>query len=518
MKDRLNGLLKDTNNWIFVLVSCFLGIIIHGQIVFNEYVWHDETCMIFGMPNIRRLSEGRWMMALIMWIQERFIGKETAGSTYAILGFFITGITLILIFDILEIRSWFARIALLIVTLASPSVLSSFGYMNSVGYCYAGILFCTLSAVFIHYAVDTLEYKYTLLGALFFACGLATYQCYFSITTSLLILFLLKSVFLNENDNKNIILVILKKGITELGALLLGLVTYLVVLGASLEVFNVRLSNYDDINKFGATSVWGYFQRVLSAYSEFFSFNRDRSYTFYPFRWKGWWASAIFVFIASLALIIFSLIKAKKWKELVTVLVLVILFPLAVNFDFILYPINYIHGIHVYSSVYIFYCIYLFISSFKGMGPKFEGGILLLGTIWILAIGILYYRYDALCYTQLELNQEATINELNRLVMRIESTEGYKKEYPIAFVGSEYNMPNVSYNILSTSDNIITNPYTCVISRYSWESFMNLWINYYPEVVMLSDEEIEYYTSMDRPKYPDDGSVFIDDAMVIVNY
>ena len=108
-----------------------------------------------------------------------------------------------------------------------------------------------------------------------------------------------------------------------------------------------------------------------------------------------------------------------------------------------------------------------------------------------------------------------TVSYFQTLVTRIKSVEGYSDQYPVAFIGENYEDKSFENSWAST-------PFwygglsTILINRYSRDWFMSNYLGYTYETVsdeMLQKLEVE---TKDMPSYPDSGSIAVIDGVVVV--
>lgn len=108
-----------------------------------------------------------------------------------------------------------------------------------------------------------------------------------------------------------------------------------------------------------------------------------------------------------------------------------------------------------------------------------------------------------------------TVSYFQALVTRIKSVDGYSDQYPVAFIGENYEDKSFENSWAST-------PFwygglsPILINRYSRDWFMSNYLGYTYETVsdeMLQKLEVE---TKDMPSYPDSGSIAVIDGVVVV--
>ena len=127
-----------------------------------------------------------------------------------------------------------------------------------------------------------------------------------------------------------------------------------------------------------------------------------------------------------------------------------------------------------------------------------------------------YVRFDNFAHTRMAVYQTRSIEFFNRMVLRIESTEGYSPELPVAYVGY---CPNVeTFQAVPGFDR---DPLTPLLSHetflysYSWQEFVSFWCGFSPtEADPAAFRDNAEVAAM--PCYPADGSIRIIDGAVVV--
>ena len=139
---------------------------------------------------------------------------------------------------------------------------------------------------------------------------------------------------------------------------------------------------------------------------------------------------------------------------------------------------------------------------------------------WVLiltgACVILNYAWQANGnYMSSYYTTKQTVSYFQALVTRIKSVDGYSDQYPVAFIGENYEDESFENSWANT-------PFwygglsPILINRYSRDWFMQNYLGYFytpasEEIVQKLESETK-----DMPSYPDSGSIKVIDGTVVV--
>ena len=197
------------------------------------------------------------------------------------------------------------------------------------------------------------------------------------------------------------------------------------------------------------------------------------------------------------------------------------------NFNFVLYGQSSTHSLHMYQYVLLFvYIVILMDCAIQNITQLFDEkamfmyakkAIQIVTIAVIFILGILYIRYDNMCYMQLEVRQEAAIRYFGTLATKIESLEGYHVDYPVVYVNGDQKS-NISDDMYVYYDAAVTNPFnTGIINSYNWTLFMECWCGFAP--ITLPEDGYQNHPEVEAmPNYPNDGSIKIIDDVVVVKF
>ena len=246
----------------------------------------------------------------------------------------------------------------------------------------------------------------------------------------------------------------------------------------------------------------------------------------FPFHW-GIWCKIIFLVIFLFSSIVMCfLIKQKRRTTLYQFCCLLLLFPLALNFNGVLYGWQFVHSLHVYQQVLVFLLPFIL---YRAVFLENNITLIILPRItqWLRYIIIftmvifvgLYIRYDNYCYMLSEFRQTQAVSYFTTLSTRIMTVKGYKTDLPVTFINEtkkQNNVDTIQYNF----DFPCINPfYYPIVNSYIENSraFMKYWCGFSPRFI---DAKLYENNSIVKtmPSYPDDGSIKIIDNVVVVKF
>ena len=133
----------------------------------------------------------------------------------------------------------------------------------------------------------------------------------------------------------------------------------------------------------------------------------------------------------------------------------------------------------------------------------------------MLAIAFMMARYANVCYLKAEIMQAEAINYYDTLIARIQMTEGYTEDTPVAYIGARNKNDDM---LVGTKffEPIYLPPYqgNSIINDFAWEETMELWCGFKPpEGSVPNSTKVR-----EMPCYPAAGSVQMIDGTVVVKF
>ncbi len=310
--------------------------------------------------------------------------------------------------------------------------------------------------------------------------------------------------------------------------ILTGLLLYLIFLQLFLQMENIELVHYAHTDTYGIVPVQGYLERIKIAYLVFFYPILLPLANMFPFQWEGWYQLILIIsLVLSILFIRKEMLNRRKEKQ-IQFYIMLLLFPGILNSNIILYGWRPVHSLHAYQQVLLFLLPVILIRSLSLRHVYSDSKIILNMIKWIkkavicylITIGLLYVYYDNYCYMLSEFRQQQAIRYFTTLTTRILSVDGYKKDYPLAFINELKKQSYADRNVKEYYNLLCTNPYDYTfINSYAASShaFIRHWCGYDPK--FLDAKEFEQNAVVQSmPSYPDQGSIRIINQVIVVKF
>lgn len=518
----------DRSIFLFLFCSFF---IVHGEMIFNKISWWDDIAGVLGSgPDFNGpLPHGRWFAFLLgKYLFGIFLDYGSLPVINGIIVSVCIAFFSLIIFSLFNIYNKIHKILLGMIFLSFPCVAGNLGYMGGAGINFIGILLCLIAAVFacesIFKGSKINNIKYCL-GAFLFGCSLGEYQCYFSLYLTVCFLYFVNYVVQHNISFKMFYVFIGKLGLN----VFMGTLMYLVFLKIFLWFADVKLLSYANTDTYGIVSFEGYLERLKVAYIIFFYPSLHSFSNMFPFTWSGWYVILLLLITMLGGCLLISNYSQGKKRTNFQLYLLILMTPLVFNFNIFLYGWGPLHSLHVYQQSLLFLLPIIF---YQALAKGYKRCICIrfaqfnivaifhkLIVSFMIAFTFLYIGYDNYCYMLSELRLSQAISYYNTLVSRITSAQGYKAEYPVAFINETQKKSNIG-EIMGGYPYPATNPYcNQFINSYkeSSRAFMKYWCGYEPKFVDAKlYEQNKIVQSM--PSYPDDGSIKIMNQVIIIKF
>lgn len=423
MEDRKRQLL-------FCLACVFIwGLMAHAYGFLHSSFSHDSLLEFNGdgLSNRIRISNGRFISPVCRWI---FRTNMTLPWLVGVLGLLWIGLSAYLILRLFRLKTPAAAIlvsgfltANLTVSATAATFLHDFD-------CDMLALLMAVGAVFCW----NLGKWGFLPGAVLVMLSLGLYQSYICVSI-VLILFVCITELLDGEKAKTVFF----KGLRACAMLLLGVAVYYALTRVAMYITGIQLftnlgnsldrpaklleASWFDIRYVFKETYWMYFERIIQVLSPF------------PAVTQG--ATAVLLAVSGLALIAEVLSPKVGWIEKLLVLVLAALVPFGGNLMHFVSMGSVHHELMVYSYWLIYLLPLLLLPRLpwdklakpvSWVKPICAGLIVVLICAQVQVANVLYLKKD--------LEQDAYLSVMTRVVYRMEETEGYVPgETPVVMVG-----------------------------------------------------------------------------------
>lgn len=455
------------------------------------------------------LTSGRWNNGTL------FTTSLMSPSVNFILVIIILAIISLLICDIFKIKNKKNMILISLIISTFPSLALSFSYLFMVEIYMTSLLLAVL-AVWL-----STKWKYGFIpGSLCIALSLGNYQSYIAVSVSLIIIYVIKETI---DKKKEILKDILKLFIMGI----LGIIIYFIILKVLLLINKTSLSNYKGADSMGIPPISEWPKLIFRTYKHFIGYFIGKSY----FRVSIFESTIrILTIILTFILLINKITKEKFYKNktnIIIFIILIVLIPFTFNIvDFMAFKAD-LTSLQIYSFSSLYLLIILILDKTK---PNYLNTII---TILIIAIGIMNFTTVNKYYFKQETYYKYTENFNNRLLNKIESTEGYYYGIPIIFKGESNSNFYKELNTLPNTNDNITFDQSLWGGKYIGYADLYTYNNDKKIFTMINNEFGVYLnraTDEERDKikdnieynnmksYPEKDSIKIIDGILVVNF
>lgn len=459
------------------------------------------------------LTSGRWFL---QWIGSRAMAMEICYNMPTVNGLFflfLLAIAAAFLVSALKIRGKWMPVLVGMLFVVFPTAASTMYFRFTAQFYGLAILFAVLAA--------WIPGKFPLaflFSACFTAMSLGTYQSYTPITISIFVLILLREALTGKSDWK----VLLRQGIYYCACLILGLILYFVALKLMLRIYNAELATYRGINSMGQLTLSQLPSLLKQCYTALLLLPKQDYY--------GMATSELlrnlYLWIGIISMVLFGyllLFRVRNVLLAVFSIVLLLVFPVALNFVTIMCPNSGLYTLMLYGFVL---CPCLPAVLCECLPPcedyrKSLQAFLSKVTSVLLALTVFCYAYETnVSYTSLYYANRQVENYYCSLFAQVRMTEGFTSTKKWAMLGEN-------------NDPLFTSPYwgntlkfggnstaLGLINGYSAERWAPLYLGY--EVPYADDSEIAVLIELEdvksMPCWPDAGAIKVIGDTVVIKF
>ena len=488
--------------WKLAFLSTFIvGLLVHMPIMLSDIPNHDGLGSLYFDQNM--VTSGRFFLTVACG----FSSYYTIPWLIGLLGLVFLGIAASVIVEVLEVRQTWAVVLAGGLLAAFPALASTFAYVFTLDGYMLALLLAVLAVLL------TKKYSWGFLpGALCLALSMGTYQAYlpFAMLLSLFAIFMLWT-----STRKKKVATTLRY--VYMGGLGVGL--YYLILFVCLKLQGKELAAYQGINAVGSGQSENLWNTLVKIYRDFFAFTLDG---------KVLWQN-VFTLIAMILLVLAVVVtialklKSGSWGKIWTTVLIValamVVLPLFTNAILLVSPSVTYHLLMRYQWVlYLIGAVALL--SHLGSDEKIA---VILQWAGCLAVAVLVFSYavtNNIAYGNLEKKYEKTYAYCQRLLDRIEQTDGYYQGIPIAMIGvvgdEQYPVTDLTFdvtsNMIGMSGDMLL--YTGENYKAFMASYLGATLNVLPAEAMSEMYYSEEYISMDT--FPGEDSIRVIDGVMYI--
>ena len=495
-------------HWIVFFSTLIWGFAAHGYMFLNKFSWHDDTLYMFGVGG--SYNHGRWFLGMLGEGAQKYVGNVSLPWFNGMVSLLFIAAGNMLLVELFQLKQTSSCILLGALMAVFPSWTSTYAHMFTAPY-YVFAAFLALMGAYLAWA-NKKPWCGILAGAVCQCLSLGIYQAYLPLAATALLVCFLNGVIMEPEKP---VLKQFRKGLYMVSSLFVGIIFYLIANRAILTIKGVSLIAYQNIDKMGQTDLKTLLKGTILAWKDFLVPVQGGSTDMYMQSVRP----AYYLALAfSIFLLAWHMVRCAQREKSSLFLLLggFLCFPIGVNLLYLMGDIADIHSIMVYAKVMVFILPIVLVERLWPDGWKVKKYSMLALSVMLLYVMVFYTNYANVCYLQAEFQQSSMSSWLTSLATRIEGTEGYSKELPIAYV-NEGNVMRQSGRMSNEFSTEIT-PYAPVLMYNRWKISLYLWCGFRHEEVadITAVESLPEVKGM--PSYPAVGSIRVVNGVIVVKF
>ncbi|MDE6530363.1 MAG: glucosyltransferase domain-containing protein [Lachnospiraceae bacterium] len=461
--------------------TIIIGFLTHAFRMTNTMICSDSTNYLKSIGVSWVISLGRILLPTV----EKIRGTVELPFLIGTICLVLIGCAAVFIVRLFPIQENLFLVIIAWILVANPVVTSIFAYMYTADGYMISLLFSVLAA---YLCLKKKGLAGILLGGLCLAVSLGFYQAFLSVTIIIMLFYLFRMLYTSEYDMKEIGKMTgrcLLSGVT-------GIAVYAIGVMIVWKAGGHQAASYMGMDSAGGTEIHGLLQAVIDCYVDFARF--------YIVRWElnRYNLMNILMFLLTLITWLVLVTKRKLWRMPARVVLMALVFPLLPIvchlFEFVSAGVSYTSTSMEYSLALVYLLLvimwsdmrlYVFAQNHKNGMEKSEDSretadiagrfrwtelqywkrhyLSMLSIVLLLCISFHFTVIANRSYYNMNNANTKVEMLLNRLVMRMEMTEGYHEDMEVAIYGSCYETPEyvpaapmmsgVVSNIFLTQDN-----------------------------------------------------------------
>lgn len=482
------------------LTSLILGFLAYGFAFSNKLINHDEAHALFMKGGT--VTSGRWGLGAL----DAVFPNYSMPWIYGIISILLVAAAVCVLVSVFNIRNRLIQGLLAGTVTVFPSLIGLFGYMFTSSSFALAFFLAVLSVQMLLKP----KFRYLLAAIVCLVVSLSIYQSYISVAASLLVLVLIRKLLTGRTAKH-----VLKQGIFYVFFLVTSMLVYWGGTLAVLKLTGTEMGAYASGN-FTFTPE-GILSGALLAYRNFFRFFSEGFCGLIPTDFSR---LLHIIMLAAVPLLLIIICQKKKpgFSQILMLILMMALLPLAINCMYMITAEDSIHTLVLYSFavIYVFVCVTADLALRAAPRKRISGAVLNLVT-GILALVIVINTYVAnQAYLHLHLRYENAYAFYTSLAADIKLQPEFDEGTKLAVIGN-YRQPDY-FEEQFAHIHKITGVYGFVPDNYSNEDFLTYYVGF--PVPFASEQEAEAIRSSlgfrEMPVYPYYGSLkFFGDVLVV---
>ena len=516
----MTSVITEKTKFSFITAIIAMGIT-HLYAFTNLLVNHDSlNYLLRGESKEYYYGCGRWML---YWIT-RLSGTVTLNVVIGVLCILASGVTCVLVTELFSVRSKWSIAAISFLFATFPVAANSICYIYNADGIFIGLAGGTFCVVLILNEKQTIKSRILEVLLLIAVCGI--YQTCWCFSVALVYCVLVYRYFQNELSVQKLIENMLK----VIAVYLSSIVGYLFCNKVILYITQIEAAGYAGLNDIlGFTGVQNIIDVIYLAYKQTGEFYFiDGNFV------KNQLLVVVNIFF--LCFVFFCLIKNKiKNKNALFQIgvggVLLFFFPAVLNCVSIASK-GYLHSVMMWPFVLPYFFVVGLLDEYykdKVLEWKSRNKWFIVGIVCVFFFTYVNFLVSNKIYTRQDLNYEATYAYLERMLLRIESSEEYKKGIAVGFI-NEMPLEKQHIDILAESyptelsifddcnGMIGCNVHTPVKNLRDIYDFYKIFMG--TELVAPEEEKLQVVKETEKfkemPVYPEQGSIAKIDEILVV--
>lgn len=425
------------------IIAIIIGLASHMYRMTNWMVNEDGLNYLDSIGVTWVTSLGRYLLPIV----ENVRGTYEVTWLISLLSVIFMSFAAVLIVEMFDIRSLVGQVLVAWIVVANPVVTAIFSYMYTADGYFFGMMLATLSAYF---AITKKDIKFTALASVSLYISLGFYQGFMTVTVMLLFIDLIMKFMNKDTKVKDVFITMLRYLVMGIVAI----VAYMITVNIVWKNGGYGVTSYQGVGNEQSSSVHRYITAVKDSYIDFARVFLVR------WEWTFYNKTNILMFISSGLMIVIGLSKKKLWKQPVRWLMIIALLglmPIGTHvFEFISEELSYTSTSMEYGTMMVFLLPVILANNFecgkegrirwkdKAYLKKNFGyvGVMVLMVLMVLNFSIIANK----AYYNIDIANRKVENVCNRVLTRIEMTEGYTYDMPVMIAGSRYEIPEYVTN------------------------------------------------------------------------
>ncbi len=488
---------------IAFVTAFVVGLFTHMPAFLSDVPNHDGLASMYFNQDM--ITSGRWFLTVACGAS----GYFTVPWVIGVLSLLFLAIAAALLVSVLKISNPIAVALVSGLLVTFPALASTAAYVFTMDGYMLGLLLSILAV----YLTEKSK-KGFILGGISLAFCMGIYQAYLPVTV-ILCLYMSVLILLGDEGTKEKI----KKILNYLYMGVIGTLLYYGILTVLLKLRNLSLDTYQGINGLADKNQIGIKETVTAIYRDFIAFTirgnvlADNIFSITALILLG------LVFIVTLILIIS---KKNFWKKpllYIVALIVCAILPICFGMIMIISPKVNFHLLMRYQWVLI---PILFIAFFEKFGKEAKFGVWLEWTVTAAAFVMIfnYFVADNIAYTNLSKKYEKTYAYCERLLDRIEQTDGYYPGIPVAMIGvvsdKQYPVSDITQKVTGSMIGI-TGDYL-LYTPANYEAFMKNYLGATLNYMEVDEVTDIYYSDeyVEMDSFPGPNSTKVVDGILYV--